>query len=326
MRIIVDLPPRIARQAAEVVEARSHGSLDDLIVEALTELFCRVAGPVDLPDLKKKEVSNVEPFATRIAGRTVYSRDPAAPWLWGMVNRVYPLKVAVRVCAEMARHGPVLLHALHAAFADRGQRIGDLLRDSDREEGLRRNEGRAVGFPSKTNDEQKARVRFAHQFVGRRSASGTYVGGAFETGLIGVTELGSDWVAPTELGWEFAEMQNELLDRSTVTERNLGESECRFYLDEIARSVPAERNAFSAILGALSAGPLDAAALASRLRPHQRLLLPEAVRDTSRSGALARLADVGGIARKPLGRSASYEVTALGAEATEWLGANAAVG
>jgi hypothetical protein len=324
MRIVVDLPNSIARQAAQAVEIGEHASMDALVVEALSRLL-----GAEVPGATISIRGNEEPGgaaqsvgavlgSSMAVGEYVHSDDPGAQWLWGMVNRVFPLKVGVRTCADMARRGPVLLQSLHATFADRGRKVGELLVASDLEQGRRRNEALAVGFPL-SEDEQKARVRFAHQFIGRRSAAGTYVGGAFETGLVGVTEPGTDWVAPTELGWQFAALHNRVLDDGVAVGCNLEEPEQRFYLCEISPRVPAERNAYRAILGVLSNEPLDASALAARLLPFQNPDLPSALRDTSRSGALARLADVGGIKRIATGRSARYEITALGRNALERL-------
>jgi hypothetical protein len=115
-----------------------------------------------------------------------------------------------------------------------------------------------------------------------------------------------------------------VLDDGVVTGKNLSDHERAFYLCTLTPVVPAERNAFRAILGALSDGPLAAAAMASRLMAHQKADLPEAVRKTSRSGALARLADLGGIVRRPIGRSATYQITSLGRRALERLSSEVA--
>jgi hypothetical protein len=253
-------------------------------------------------------------------GTPVQSDDPNAAWLWGMINRVFPLKLAARTCADMVGNGPVLLQSLHAEFAERGRSVGDLLTAADHSQGRRRNEALAVAFPTSTV-EQKALVRFAHQFVGRRSSDGRYLGGAFETGLIGVVEPGSDWVAPTAIGWEFAKIRNHVLDDGTTTGRNLNEAEGTYYMNTVAASVPAERNAFRAILGVLAiVESINASSLASELRHCQNAGQSETVWVSTRSGALARLADVGAIARTAEGRSASYRITEMGRLAMGHLG------
>lgn len=325
MRIVVDLPASIARRAAQAVEDGLYPSIDALMQEAVSRLLPTETGNTQEAArgdrrLHKPLDGTTAPALSKspLVGDYVHALDRNASWLWGMINRVFPLKVAVRTCAEMARRGPVLLQSLHATFVDQGQKIGERLAASDREQGRRRNEGLAVGFPV-SSDEQKARVRFAHQFIGRRSAAGMYVGGAFETGLIGVTEPGTDWVAPTDLGWQFADLHNHVLDDGITNGQNLNVPEQRFYLCDISTQVPAERNAFKAILGVLSREPLEASVLASRLQVFQNPDLPKTIRDTTRSGALARLADVGGICRTPTGRSARYAITALGQSALERL-------
>jgi hypothetical protein len=320
MRIVIDLPVAIARRAVQAVEDECYPSIDALVVEAISRLLLTDLGTQTSAGHGDRELA-VRPevgLPSIGVGEYVHSTSSDTGWLWGMINRVFPLKLAARTCADMARRGPVLLQSLHANFADRGQKIGEILAASDQEHGRRRNEALAVGFPL-SSDEQKAKVRFAHQFIGRRSAAGTYVGGAFETGLIGVSEPGTDWVAPTQLGWRFADFHNHVLDDGTTTGPNLDEPERQFYLCDLAPQIPAERNAFRAILGVLSSEPLEASVLAGRLRTFQNPSLPKAIRDTTRSGALARLADAGGISRNAVGRSALYEISALGRDALEQL-------
>src|SRR5688572_17475779 len=114
MRIVVDLPPKFARLSAEAVENGLYGSIDDLIVEALAAHFRDEASPTRPAGLDDVAHGTI---AERVTGTSVHNSNPSAGWLWGMVNRVYPLKVAARVCADLARQGPVLLQTLHAAFA-----------------------------------------------------------------------------------------------------------------------------------------------------------------------------------------------------------------
>jgi Arc/MetJ-type ribon-helix-helix transcriptional regulator len=316
MRIIVELPVTLGRRAAQAVEEGQYPSLDALVTKALTRLLSSqktelCGSPSSVEALPTPAKASAE--FDDMLGHAVNSPAPHAGWLWGMINRVFPLKVAARTCAQMSRTGPALLQDVHERFVSDGIRIGRLLAAYDRGQGRRRNESLAVGFPS--SEEQKSQIRFAHQFLGRRSASGTYLGGAFETALIGVTEPGSDWVAPTRLGWRFAEIHNHVLDEGTIATDNLEDDECRFYLCQVAPQVPAEASAFAAILETLRREPLDASSLAGRLDRFQDRDLPDAVRNTSRSGALARLADVRGIRRVAVGRSARYEITSLGHEA-----------
>lgn len=324
MRIVIDLPASLTRLAAKAVEEGRYQDIDALMVTALGRLFVEESSDSaggSFSHAKQpsfEDAASARPRLSTTIGEYVHPTAPDSGWLWGMINRVFPLKVAVRTCAEMARERPVLLQSLHENFADRGQRVGQLLAASDRTHGRRRNEALAVGFPL-SSDQQKARVRFAHQFIGRRSSVGKYVGGAFETALIGVTDPGTDWVAPTEMGWQFAKLHNPVLDDAEADGPNLTAKEQSFYLKTIARKVPSETNAFRAILEALSPGPLEASALAIRLSPFQHRDLPDSIRNSSRSGALARLAEVGGIIRTAIGRTARYEITGLGRIALEFL-------
>lgn len=324
MRIVIDLPEPLVQRASEAVESALYPSVDALAAVAIGRLLgtgvtVSARAPVNLTSASEsKSRSAIDGPTQGSVGAYVFNPENDAQWLWGMINRVFPLKLAVRTCADLAQQGPVWLHSLHGEFARRGRDIGSVLASSDRRNGRLRNEATAVGFPL-GDDEQKAAVRFAHQFIGRRTALGTYLGGAFETGLIGPIERGTDLVAPTEMGWEFAKIYNGILDEGRFERSNLEQKEREYYLLQVAARVPAERNAFRSILDGVRTRPLDAKSLAVRLRPLQAGIGPDAVKATSRSGALARLTELGAIVRSAAGRSASYEITPSGIRAHEEL-------
>jgi len=236
-----------------------------------------------------------------------------------MVNRVFPLKVIVRICANLTQHTPIHLPTLHEHAAECAALLGSRLAVDDTVWQRKRNEGRAVALPT-GSDLQKSKVRFAFHFVGRRTSTNEYTGGAFDTGMIAPMPEDKDLIALTPLGAAFAMLKNPVLDTPELGDRNLSSEECDFYLTSVAPQASGERNAFGQVLSALEQGPRTPEEIADLVRPRCPAGSSESVATTARSGAISRLVDVGAVSRHPQGRSALLSLTETGRCAAELLG------
>lgn len=325
MLFVFNLSPALAKQIADIMETGRYASVDDMASEAFNILLKAPSVSLDSPASTRREFVADDPgsadrlswqvpeSAGAVGVATVEGSSPPM-WMWGMVNRVFPMKIVARVCASLCARGPVSLHVVQRRSADVASRIGQVLALQDRVKNRRRNEARAVALPG-GDDVQKSKIRFAFQFVGRRSEERPFVGGVFDAGLLG--RVGDDFlIAPTSVGWDFARLPNPVLDGRAIDDKgwNLSREECDYYMTEVVRSVPAERDAFKTILTSLSHGPLTPEGLARAVAPHVGAHVSTAVADTARSGALGRLADVRGIVRVTKGRSALFSITDLGRE------------
>ena len=321
MRIVIDLPTPIAKQVFVAMERGDFPSVDDLAAAAFSQFL------VGQSDSERRiqglDVDQDESWRALLAspltdGPTASQQgsDDAGGWMWGMVNRVFPLKLAVRVCSNMCSQGPARLQSVQTQVAECGVRIGAMLTADDKEHGRKRNECRAVGLPAAERG-QKSSLRFAFHFLGRQLADGSFGGGCFDTGLLGPMNGKAQLISPTEAGWELSKLPNPVLDCVAMgTEikgvANLSDAESEFYLSNVASSVPAERRAFAAILEALEDGPLTSAALADAVSPYIPPGRSDSVVATTRSGAIGRLVDLKAIMREPTGRSAMLGITDRG--------------
>jgi hypothetical protein len=308
MRFVFDLPPRVAKAIADAMDRGAFPSADALAAEAIgrfLEFYDATEGP--------KCTTPVAPTDTGVLGTPTFDNSADAPWVWGMVNRVFPLKVVVRACAGLTREHAISLQVAYRASANIAADLGKQLAADDERVGRRRNEARAVALPTGP-DIEKSKVRFAQQFVGRRGAERSYVGGAFDLGLLGI-DPESRLVALTEMGWKFAQLPNPIMDESDLTSANLSKAERRFYLQKVAHAIPAERNAACALLRELAKRPMSPDELARRVFPRTTPDASLVVGNTARVGAIGRLIDVGAVLRTPSGRSATLEITDAGREA-----------
>jgi hypothetical protein len=291
--------------------------MDDLVATAIARLT--VSQPEAQFARQEALVPTISPNAQTksplVIGEDVSDKGSDAAWIWGMTNRVFPLKLVTRVCAQLAVRNAPLLEQLHVAASDRAHRVWMSLSTDDDVHRRKRNDARSVGLPSSKNVD-KSKVRFAQHFVGRRSARGPFIGGAFECGLIGPVTDGIT-VAPTLMGWEFSALSNPVLDESPLGMRNLSTAEQTFYLQSVSAAVPAERDAFTAILEPLAKQSLSAPALVRASTPRVSKGASAVVGETARAGAIGRLLDLGAVAREAQGRNAIYTITAAGREALE---------
>lgn len=308
MRFIFELSPTVGRLIGEAMEQGVYPSVDELAADAITRLL----GPgVGSEKARSNGISSYSP-PNRVGtiGAPTADRSDNAPWVWGMVNRVFPLKLVARVCATLSRDGGLSLNVAYRACADAAAQLAPRLTNDDLKASRRRNESRAVSLPSGP-ELDKSKVRFAQQFVGRRDANRGFGGGAFDLGILGIDEA-TALIAPTDLGWQFAMLRNPVLDETWLGVGNLSEEEKDFFLFSIVPSIPAERHAASTILRALALGPLSPDALGRSVFPRTSPGSSTVVANTARAGAFGRLLDVGAVSREPQGRSAILEITEKG--------------
>jgi hypothetical protein len=241
-------------------------------------------------------------------------------WLFGQYNKLLPVKAtcrAIRSLLETSPEGVELTTAI-AYITDAAVRLRQMLAGMDADRGSGKGEMLAAGFPTA---EEKARLRFANQFVGSPTRAGGAVSGfPSELKLIGVVVNGKKTltISLTQAGWDFTVLENPILDRSEPAGR-LSEEESSFLLRHINTEVPAERAAYLTVLRAITNGSDTPDDLDKALR--------EIVGDTSeitdshlatqRAGAVARMFDLGLIGREKSGLFVRYFVKDMGTEFLE---------
>lgn len=273
-----------------------------------------------VPQLFRQQGLDARPATFAEPPKDDYRRGEVVPidrWLFGQYNRLLPGKASCRALAHLILHdvdGPLLEKAA-AQIAEDASVLGDLLSRHDSDHKLVRDDKLSTAFPTNTSDLEKAKVRFASQFVGYADKQGRLFGLLVGLKLINWAKSGSPRILLTEAGWEFARMPNPILDATGAHPREkLSQDEKRFLLAHIARSVAVEDFAYRAILRAVSGGADTPDKLDKAL--HQYAPADRDIRDsyvsTQRSGALSRMVDLDLLARARHGTKVSYEVEDAG--------------
>jgi hypothetical protein len=245
---------------------------------------------------------------------------PVDRWIFGQHNKLLPVKASCRALASMiADNRGIPLARAASETASQAAELGVYLREIDQKNGLSRDESFAVAFPVSDSDAgDKARLRYANQFVGAVNKQGQLSGLLADLKLISLVPGRDARIRLTQAGWEFAVLKNPVLDDISVSGLKFGNQEIAFLLDHIKSYVPAEDCAYRTVLKACAEGAntpnkLDDY-LSKGVSPRDGSPFTNAFISTQRSGAISRMGDLGLVARKRDGIKVTYVTTETGHE------------
>jgi hypothetical protein len=258
----------------------------------------------------------------------VFARGQAVPvdrWIFGQHNKFLPAKASCRALASLlsepknGNQGVVLSRAA-ADIAEQAVGLGDYLRFLDKRFELSRDDAYSTAFPhSETESGDKARLRYAGQFVASLGKQGRLTGFLVDLKLINHAGNDASRILLTQAGWDFALLPNDVLDSAVgdVLPAKLNEEEKTILLAHITQNVPTEDFAYKTILGAMSEGTDTPEKLDAVLKKHLSIRREKPFTDafltTQRSGAISRMIDLGLIDRVRSGIRVSYVITERGA-------------
>jgi hypothetical protein len=239
-------------------------------------------------------------------------------WFFGQHNKLLPVKATCRAIRAMLATSPdgVDLGTATNQITNAAVILRQMLVTMDSARGSGKGDSLAAGFPTK---EEKARLRFASQFVGTASRVGSLSGLPADLKLIGVVGHGRKVsISLTQAGWDFTEIENPILDHNQATCR-LTDEESAFLLRHIDAYVPSERSAFRMILHAITVGSDTPDALDRALREFvgNATEIKDSHLATQRAGAVARMFDLGLIGRAKTGLFVRYYLKDAGSEFLE---------
>ena len=238
--------------------------------------------------------------------------------LWGQINRIFPVKLAVRVLANVIKDAEeenvdIVVFERVATHAARefGARLAVL------DERHMRKSGRklATGLPTGVKADQ-SKKRYKAHYLARRTGKGELVGALGELSLANINR---DRIGITELGLEFAQLENPLLDLDIDNPSNvLSDEERSFYLNLVSNHLPKEKEFMGIVLNIIMDGepPRD-----RFIKEVQKFVTTvweesstEAVANTMRSGVLSRMWELGLVDNRKKGRRVAYSISDEGRE------------
>jgi len=339
MRYILDLPPTLAEEMNKQIRIGKYASPQEFIVAAIqNQLY-----------IESQEISEAAPAAgssgvaatsvtstTELPVKTVaipnlLSRDidgvkivtvgtlERPTELWGQYNRLFPVKLAVRVAANLVKQYDaeyVALSELQEKAAEIARDLGKTIERKDKQLGRKRGTIISAGLPV-GRDEDKAILRFKSQFVGYVAGNkdkGYWIEGAAPAlRFLDMVrdEKNSVRVGLTASGAKFASLQNPVIDQHDFS-ASLSAEEIEFLLAHIASEVPGESRLMQLILRNVKKG----IATPKELNDKVRALYPKQSSENQvvsmRAGVISRMCELGLFDREKDGVKVTYVLTERG--------------
>ena len=258
--------------------------------------------PRDLEELGRR-ISNAAIQSDRIPNPLRAVHDNSR--IWGQVNRYLPMKIAVRwilIQASQANKWPDF-SAINAGLPHEASLIGSLLEGEDISRKRVREEMLCVGLPRKSNPQSQE--KYTTQIVGRLTRAERFHPGAiFHYGMVALEETR---IGLTHAGVEFAQLPNPVMDSGILgVDQTLTDDERDFLRELVTRSIPAELEDFRVILHLIERQHQTPDALISGARNKMPESWTELTARTHVYGVLARMLELGLIAKQWEGRRVKY--------------------
>jgi hypothetical protein len=240
---------------------------------------------------------------------------PVDRWIFGQHNKILPVKASCRALAALCRDARGIPLKAAADIAAQAAKLGDYLRQTDTSHLVSRDEALSLAFPSTGSEAgDKARLRFANQFVASANKQGQLSGLPVDLKLVNYISAKESRLSLTAAGWQFAAMPNPILDRSAGDAvAKFSDAEIDFLVSHIRDNVPVEDSAYRAVIRALNKGANTPETLDDYLtqfvpnrtdKPFTRAFLT-----TQRSGVISRMSDLGMLTRRREGIKVTYVTT-----------------
>ena len=246
---------------------------------------------------------------------------PLDRWILGQFNRLLPVKANCRALIHLfQQNGAISIKLAADQVALDALNLGDYLASIDEDHALQRDDALSTAFPQRKKDSDKARTRYANQFVAYQNGRGELSGLMIDLKLINVdTRRRERRIVPTHMAWELAKLENPILDGVVNgAVHRFSEDEKGLLIEHILVGVPVESFAYRAILEAVMAGHNTPETIDTFLQQYvsrdRAEKLSQSFLASQRSGAISRMSDLGLIERQRDGTRVSYGIPKEGRE------------
>ncbi len=327
MRYIIDIPNWQDKKIKMILEDRSKGysGVDDFVVVACENQIKLEEGMVagvhtDAEYVPSKNTSGDIPLLSAdVADCPTVEMAEAIRLndkiLWGQVYRILPIKIGVRVLANMVKvSGDAYVDAekFRERAADAARDFGKRLKALDELHGRKPGRKLSTGLPTgKKADDSKNMYR-AMYLAGVRRTDGLMTGALSDLRFVNFD--GNDRMGITERGLEFAKLENPLLDGQEQGENGtISEEETEYYLSIIGEFLPQESEFMKAVLSELEKGGSSREEFDRRVKAFVESVWPDktttdATAHTMGYGALSRMWEMKLVDNERRGRRVFYNI------------------
>lgn len=330
IKTIIDLPSSVIDRIRKAIDSGRYKSIAHFILMAAENQLVLEETSTEEFAIQSPSVisSNFDAFSINRVG---YKLNNSAPnkqnepewtnWLWGQINRIFPIKVAVRLLGnENARlNSAVEFNAFKNSASLKARELGKYLEKVEKETDHSRDDKLSTGLPIGSTKE-KSMDRYASQFIGYVKSDGSLSGALFELCLAEyITKGDIGYIQLTSQGAEFAYLRNPVLDQNLFESSLLG-AEVDWFLSHISSFVPGETSLFRVVLSLICEGVNQRSDLNDKIAEYVKDSgwSPGMV-STQRSGAISRLYELNLINKSRKGLEVRYGITSKGEQFLERL-------
>lgn len=345
MRYLVDLNQEEAEKIREFINAGKYQTVAQFILTAIenqihienldseslssilpTRKSLDVSSKPDL--IIGKEAKNITLVEIKSQPKTVaapdfselsvslYEAKEENCWLWGQTNKIFPVKIGLRVLYALIGLEQWLdLEDYKEKAANVAAEYGAAIRKYEDKKNKIRDERISAGLPD--DKKFKSKFRYKGHFLAYMRKDGKLDGAMpfLRFANLKKDEKGKILIGLTEPGLNFARIENPVIDHNDF-ERNFSQTEIDFYLDYISTNVKGEASAINWVLNKIAYGIDNRDSinkeLSREIAPSWGEETTDAVVNTQRAGLMARMFELGLIDKEKQGISVKYKVSAQG--------------
>jgi hypothetical protein len=326
MRYLIELPTAKVEAIKSLIDSGKYQDAQSFILTAIENQLYLEKQPmecfasVEAQTVQSSEETRNSSMSLSLLSRprfeqspniTVQDPDPevlSAKYLWALYNRIFPVKVTLRVLLNLLRSNPTDssyadLITVSDAAASEARKLNMVLSKIDRKSHRMHGEKLSAGLPHAGH---RALERFKSHFVGTINSKGHVEGAPALLRLVNIRkdEAGHPQIGITESGFRFAIMENPILDKFDYS-RVFNDEEIDFYLKHISEKLPKEYMLSMNILKAVKSGnntPNELVRVIHEADPNISSKEAHAIR----SSAVSRLSELGMLTRRREGVNVRY--------------------
>jgi hypothetical protein len=328
LKYIVDLMPELAKKVSDLINQGRYESVTQFANVAFQNQLLLEENPqetldglIETPISKQKTSENRTSISCLLSNSNIESTRTLSPpddakipndCLWGQYNRIFPIKITLRVLTNILKNNETVeLSLLQTQAVEAARAVGLLLKKEDKKARRKYGDMLSSALPTGRNIE-KTEKRFINHFVGYYTRAGRIEGapGALKFLNIIEDEEKEQIVGITEIGLRFAALPNPVLDEENFG-KTLNRDESLFYIKNVFQNLPREKELNISILKAVNEGKSSPSKLNEEIAPLSRGW-SQAMVSTIRAGAISRLNELGLLSRSRRGVEVNYSLTQFG--------------
>lgn len=240
---------------------------------------------------------------------------PEKNWLWGQVNRIFPVKIGIRhLAAMLGENSTIDLNAFREKELRGPAFLEARLSIYEKSHGVDRDKCISTGLPGAAAEDYKSHDRYKNQFLAVYRKDGKLDGALPLHKFVNIVlENGKPRIGITKAGLEFALLENPVLDKEDFSV-SLSDAEKDFYIAHMRCNMPGEYDGVRWILSVIKEGK-SRDEINSAMKEYFGTAWNNPSAEfitTQRAGMIARISELGLITKEKSGVKVRYFVSEKG--------------